>query len=427
MLRKFDVKGQSDSGSRLNDCSVVLVKLESQYLVEQPTVRSTNECKVEGEIGLGCLRGSENEVKPNNDSGIEPNDAHEIESQTGDSKKVSSKENAAKKKPKSDNDEDYKPNMGWHCKEGKYYKYPTKKKKKVKNKKVAKNTIVKLPSKKLSDSSPSATPKKVHKFVCTICGHKSANSHKFASHLRIHSTEKPLACSFCDFRTKENINLKRHMMNHTGVKPFQCDLCAKGFCTITNLRIHKQGFHGTEKKHSCQFCDFKGKTIYNVRAHVRRMHMTTATVYRCDKCGKRTMDETRHQNHMLAHQSNSWFHCHCGLKYVDKFEYEQHFKKTHGPGKKETKKSKKPEASVCRLCGRSYSIITGLKKHRDRHHPGELFHHCEICSFSTDLKNEFVRHLATLTHMEKLKNSSNAIDDSNAIANGLSEGQSFSE
>ena len=241
------------------------------------------------------------------------------------------------------------------------------------------------------------------KFVCNICGQRSAYANRHAKHLRTHSTEKPLACSLCDFRTKEDANLRRHMLTHTGERPYKCDLCAKDFACKSTLRTHQMGFHGTEKKHSCRFCEYKAKIMSQVRRHERRMHTAPTTVYRCDQCSMRTMDKKKYENHMLAHESNISFNCQCGLKYTNKSDYDRHVKRAHGPEKKEKKKYKVPP-SVCRICGRSYAMTTGLKKHRDRHHPGELFHHCSHCSFSTDIKAEFVRHLSNLTHLERLSN-----------------------
>ena len=383
--------GQLDSGSRLNKCSVVLVKLDGQFLENQLKLKSTNEIHLKGETGL----------RPNKSN---LNDAHEPESKTGGRKKISVVK-STKKKSKSDADKDYNP-YNWN---------QTKKKKKVKKRKPLTNNAKR--ASKLSVSSPSKTNNLVKenlplKHVCNICGKESSHKWTLDKHMMTHSTEKPFACSLCDFRTKFEGCLRKHMMIHMGLKPYKCSLCDLNFRSRGDVNTHMKGRHGHEKKYSCKHCEFKAKTKAGVRAHVRRMHLPS-TVYKCDLCGKRTMDEYIYKKHMLAHKSNISFNCQCGLRYTSKPEFDRHFKRAHGPEKKEIKKYR-TEPCVCRLCGRSYTMITGLRKHRDRHHPGELFHHCSHCLFSTDIKAEFLRHLSSLTHLERLSNGSNPIVENNA-------------
>ena len=258
-------------------------------------------------------------------------------------------------------------------------------------------------------SSLNATEKAPLKLrhVCNVCGKRTHSRKDLAKHLGTHTTEKPIACSLCDFRTKTEDNLKRHMIIHLGLKPHKCSLCGMDFRSKENLRDHMNGRHAVEKKYSCEYCEFKAKTSQCVKAHVKRMHLPS-TVYKCDKCGKRTMDEYKHKSHMLAHESNISFNCQCGLKYTNKSEFDRHFKRAHSGEKTETKRYK-TEPSVCRLCGRSYTNRSTLKRHRDRHHPNELFHHCGHCAFSTDIKAEYIRHISSLMHIEKISNGSNEI------------------
>ena len=80
--------------------------------------------------------------------------------------------------------------------------------------------------------------KKLAKNPCSVCG-KTVWESYMATHMRMHSGEKPYECNICFKRFPKKQNLEGHMRSHTGEKPFACSGCDKRFALYSNMVTHK--------------------------------------------------------------------------------------------------------------------------------------------------------------------------------------------
>ena len=69
------------------------------------------------------------------------------------------------------------------------------------------------------------------------------------------SGEKPYECDICHARFTQSNSLKAHRTIHTGDKPvYQCELCPTTCGRKTDLRLHVQKLHTSEKPMHCKMC-----------------------------------------------------------------------------------------------------------------------------------------------------------------------------
>ena len=85
--------------------------------------------------------------------------------------------------------------------------------------------------------------KRKQRHECGVCEKVFVSASQLATHVRIHTNEKPYECDVCEKCFRQLGNLQSHMRIHTNEKPYKCDVCEKRFTTSSSLKTHVRTQH----------------------------------------------------------------------------------------------------------------------------------------------------------------------------------------
>jgi hypothetical protein len=136
-----------------------------------------------------------------------------------------------------------------------------------------------------SDSSLTSSNKSKRKpYHCGECKKSFATQSGHAKHLQLHCTNqiaKSFSCKFCAKGYTSLSALKMHIRTHT--LPCKCDICGKSFSRPWLLQGHVRT-HTGEKPFGCTYCTRSFADKSNLRAHLQT-HLQTKK-YQCPGCQK---------------------------------------------------------------------------------------------------------------------------------------------
>ena len=145
------------------------------------------------------------------------------------------------------------------------------------------------------------THEKPHK--CPDCDYMSVELSKLKRHMRCHSGERPYQCPHCTYASPDTFKLKRHLRIHTGTvihslmesvslnqrflgeKPYECDICHARFTQSNSLKAHRTIHTGDKPVYQCELCPTTCGRKTDLRLHVQKLHTSEKPMH-CKMCGK---------------------------------------------------------------------------------------------------------------------------------------------
>ncbi|XP_048515665.1 transcriptional repressor CTCFL isoform X2 [Athalia rosae] len=234
------------------------------------------------------------------------------------------------------------------------------------------------------------TRDKPHK--CTICDYASVEKNKLRHHIRIHTGERPYECPHCTYASPDTFKLKRHLRIHTGEKPYECDICQARFTQSNSLKAHKLVHNvGDKPVFQCELCPTTCGRKTDLRIHVQKLH-TSDKPLKCKRCGKTFPDRYSYKLHNKTHEGEKCYKCDlCPYASISARHLESHML---------IHTDQKPYQ--CDHCYQSFRQKQLLKRHCNLYHnpsyvpppPQEKTHQCPECERPFRHKGNLIRHMA---------------------------------
>ncbi|KAL0280051.1 UNVERIFIED_CONTAM: hypothetical protein PYX00_001463 [Menopon gallinae] len=234
------------------------------------------------------------------------------------------------------------------------------------------------------------THEKPHK--CTLCRYASVELSKLRNHMRFHTGERPYQCPHCTYASPDTFKLKRHLRIHTGEKPYECETCHSRFTQSNSLKAHRLIHSEADKPvFRCELCPTTCGRKTDLRIHVQKLHISDKLL-KCKRCGKTLPDRYTYKVHNKTHEGEKCYRCElCPYASISARHLESHML---------IHTDQKP--FQCEMCDQAFRQKQLLKRHQNLYHtpdyvpptPKEKTHECPECGRAFRHKGNLIRHLA---------------------------------
>jgi len=234
-------------------------------------------------------------------------------------------------------------------------------------------------------------------YECDMCAKLIHSKSYLVSHLHKHLKVMKHRCKFCTRSFQNVVNLKKHYtQSHRDKNPyrekrFECDECPKRYLTDFLLGQHKLS-HENLKNCKCPHspCTFATNTTYDLKNHIKRIHLMTVKTHACTECDKSFKRRCDMENHRKTVHCTVKVYVKCPVCSIIVLEkgLQSHIINRHSE-----KAQKKPY--VCDICGKSERYQKNLQRHYESvHEPASrgVVYQCPECPESFYRRRELTSH-----------------------------------
>jgi len=194
--------------------------------------------------------------------------------------------------------------------------------------------------------------------------------------------KNPFACPNCDFRTKTKYYLKEHLKRERNVsKDYECDYCNKKYKKSSNLEKH-MNIHTKEIIYKCDLCEY---TTFSNSIYQHKEHHHSDKIYKCFECGIKFRTSSNFKEHVnIIHKKKKPFNCdQCASSFFRKGGLKAHIEFVH--------EKKKP--FKCNQCDYACNLKQSLKTHIDAIHEKKKPFKCNQCNYACSQKINLKAHI----------------------------------
>ena len=143
----------------------------------------------------------------------------------------------------------------------------------------------------------------------TTCGRKT----DLRIHVqKLHTSDKLLTCRRCDQSFPDRYHFKMHLKTHEGEKCFKCDLCTYASVSQRHLESHML-IHTDQKPFNCDMCDQSFRQKQLLKRHKNLYHNPTYVppqpkekTHECPQCNKAFRHKGNLMRHLAVHDPDAY-------------------------------------------------------------------------------------------------------------------------